>query len=68
MEELVLKDNGEQAFGAEELVQLSGGNQTAGRGFMGGVMDTIFNFKRRSLTSESLSASSEVCDSYLKHE
>lgn len=60
-----MRGGGEEAFGMEESVELSGGNQTVGRGFMGGVMDTILNRKRKSVTSESLSASSEVCDCWM---
>lgn len=63
-DELALKNSGEATVGVGESVQSSGGNQPAGRGFMGGVMDSILNFKRKSVTSDSLPAnSSEVCNS-----
>lgn len=63
-EELALRNNGEAIVGLGESVQSSGGNQPAGRGFMGGVMDSILNFKRKSVTSDSLPANLyEVCDS-----
>lgn len=65
MDDLILRNGGDLAFGMEEPAQISGGNQTAGRGFMGGVLGTLLNFKRKSVTSESLSASSEVCDEFL---
>lgn len=59
MEELALRGGGEEPSRMEESVQ------SGGRGFMGGVMDTLLNRKRKSVTPESLSVSSEVCDSCL---
>lgn len=56
VEELALRGGGEDTSRMEESVQ------SGGRGFMGGVMDTLLNRKRKSVTPESLSVSSEVCD------
>ena len=62
-DELAFRNSGEATAGVGELVQPSG-NQPAGRGFMGGVMDSILNFKRRSVISDTLPANPlEVCDS-----
>lgn len=69
MDELASRNSAEATVGVGESVQLSGGNQPAGRGFMGGVMDSILNFKRKSVTPDSQPAnSSEVSDSFMLFE
>ncbi|KAG0581756.1 hypothetical protein KC19_3G006400 [Ceratodon purpureus] len=61
-DELASRNSGEATEG--ESVPSSGGNQPAGRGFMGGVIDSIRNLKRKSVTYDSQPAnpSEEVDD------